>query len=102
MLTTEIFLNEIFRGKTILKDWSLASPLFLDQAPDIVIDILLNHDVNLRNMSMQDRLQFVNERKVNQFESELSVSEPTEGVTHAHILEIIIQKLKRLNTNIGL
>ncbi len=96
MLTTEIFLTEIFRGKTILKDWSLASPLFLDQAPDIVKDILLNHDVNFRNISMQDRLQFVNERKVYQFEVELSVSEPrhkTRYRWHHNILRNIIYSI---------
>ena len=100
MLNTEIFLTEIFRGKAILKDWSLASPLFLDQAPDIVRDILLNHDVNFRNISMEDRLQFVNERKVSQYELELSVFKSAEGATHAHILEIIIQKLSNLQRKV--
>ena len=100
MLISDISFAPIINKNIVLKDWSLASPLFLEAAPDIVRDVLLDHDATFRNVSHEGRMLYVNDRGVAHYESELQVSEPSEGVTNAHILILVVKKLVNLQKKV--
>jgi hypothetical protein len=106
--------------KTTLKDWVFATEDFLSKAPEVIKDVLLDHDEQYRNKSYADRDQYVRNRLPREYEMELNVVEKEEGIFHAHVLLIIInrimtlqrrvqtevisrgkEKLKRLNREIG-
>ena len=87
-------------GKTILKDWSLASPSFQEQAPLIVRDILIRYDQNLRNMNETERDLTLADRNISEYEQELCISDPQMGITHAHVLMDIIEALQHLQKKV--
>jgi Txe/YoeB family toxin of Txe-Axe toxin-antitoxin module len=87
-------------GHYILKDWSLSSELFQEQAPKLIADILLDHDIRLRGAGGAERERFLDNRLPYEYENEIQVNEPKEGVTHSHILMIILEKLQKLQKKV--
>jgi hypothetical protein len=83
-----------------LKDWVFATEDFLSQAPDIIPDVLLDHDREYRNNSYADRDLFVKNRLPREYEMDLRVIEKGEGIFHAHILLVIINRLLTLQRRV--
>jgi hypothetical protein len=100
MIITELSYQRKQQKRSILRDWSIASPLFQEHAPEIITNILLEHDVDLRSKSVQEKVQFINGRAPADFELDLQLLEPQEGITCSHILMIIIDKLQQLQRKV--
>jgi hypothetical protein len=100
MLTTELTYHHKQQRRSTLRDWSLASPLFQEHAPEIITNILIEHDVALRSKSVLEKTQFINGRSVSDFELDLQLVEPQEGITCSHILMIIIDRLQQLQRKV--
>ena len=82
--------------KPILKDWVLTRQEFLEKAPDVILDVLLDHDLTYRNSTLEERADFVDGRKPQQMELELNVCEAKEGIFEAHVFQIILQKIVKM------
>jgi hypothetical protein len=80
----------------ILKDWVLLTPEFLEDAPKLLEDVLLDHDKDHRQATKEDRDRFTQGRLPRAYEAELHCSEKEEGITHAHVLMLALGKLTRL------
>ncbi len=87
-------------GLPVLKDWVLSTERFLNLAPDMVRETLLDHDREMRNKSTAERENFVASRNSNCFESELTLAEPNEGITHAHIFNILLNRVTTLQRRV--
>ena len=99
-LCTELEFNHDINSKPILKDWSLASTMFLDQAPHIIQKVLFENDNTLRERGRFDRERFAADRKICEYENELKLIDVTEGVFHSHILLAVIDRLTHLHEKV--
>ena len=88
------------KTKAALKDWVFATEDFLSQAPDVIRDVLLDHDKEYRCKSYVDREAFVNNRKPREYEMDMEVIEKGEGIFHSHILLVIINRLLTLQRRV--
>jgi hypothetical protein len=80
----------------ILKDWALLTPEFLEDAPKLLQNVLLDHDQVQRRSSNEERERFTQGRLPRAYEAELVCSEKEEGITNAHVLVIALGKLAKL------
>src|SRR5450830_1492841 len=87
-------------GPPLLKDWVLAHDRFLGAAPDMIKEVILDHDREMRTRSYVDREHFVNGRAVKLFESELTLGETEEGVCNAHVFKIILNRITTLQRRV--
>jgi hypothetical protein len=86
--------------KTVLKDWVFATEDFLSQAPEIIRDVLLDHDYEYRIKSYEERDIYINNRLPREYEKDLQVMEKGEGIFHAHVLLVIINRLLTLQRRV--
>jgi hypothetical protein len=56
-----------------LKDWVFATDDFLNKAPSVIQDVILDHDKEYRNKSHAERDQCVRDRPPKEYEMELEV-----------------------------
>jgi hypothetical protein len=83
-----------------LKDWALLTPEFLEGAPKLMEELLLDHDKNHRWAPVQAREEFTQGRLPRTYEAELDVMEGKEGVFHCHVLMVALTRLTSLQARI--
>jgi hypothetical protein len=88
------------KKENTLKDWVLASEDFLNGAPVLLENFLLDHDERFKDATREDRNEFVKGRTVKEFVDELRITDKEEGITNAHILLIVITELQGLQKHI--
>ncbi len=54
-----------------MKDWVLASEDFLNGAPVLLENVLLDHDERFKDATREDRNEFVRDRTVKEFKRSL-------------------------------
>ena len=86
--------------KPILKDWVLTTEEFLEQAPKIIQDVLLDHDTWYRTRSYIDREKYIDDRLPREYEAEIDVIDKKEGIFNSHILMLIINRLVTLQKRV--
>jgi hypothetical protein len=99
-LTTSLTFDRYEGKPSVLKDWSLASAMFQEQAPGLIMDTLLNNDIFYRSASLDERNNFIGGRATNEVELEITVIEPQEGITHMHFIIILLEKLLHLQRKV--
>ena len=88
------------KKEVTLKDWVLASEDFLDRAPVLLENILLDHDERFKDATQEDRQDFIRDRTSKEYEDELRITDKEEGITNAHILLVVITELQGLQKRI--
>jgi hypothetical protein len=88
------------KRETTLKDWVLASEDFLNGAPALLENVLLDHDERFKDATLENRKEFVRDRTVQEYEDELRITDKEEGITNAHVLLVIIAELQGLQKSI--
>jgi hypothetical protein len=78
----------------------LASEDFLNGAPALLENVLLDHDERFKDAALEDRKEFVRDRTVQEYEDELRITDKEEGITNAHVLLVIIAELQGLQKSI--
>ena len=86
--------------KPLLKDWVLTTKEFLEQAPNMIQEVILDHDKHFRTRSYTERENFVGGRLPRDYEGEMEIVEKEEGIFNAHILMIIINKITTLQRRV--
>ncbi len=81
------------RYRSNLKDWVFATNDFVNKAPSVIQDVILDHDKEYRSKSNIERDQYVRGRTPREYEKELEVIQTEDGIFHAHVLMIIINRL---------
>jgi hypothetical protein len=80
----------------VLKDWVLLTPEFLEDAPKLLENVLLDHDQVHRWALKEVRERFTQGRLPRTYEAVLDCSEKEEGITNAHVLMVALGKLTKL------
>jgi hypothetical protein len=88
------------KRETTLKDWVLASEEFLNGAPMLLENVLLDHDERFKDATLENRKEFVRDRIVKEYEDELRITDKEEGITNAHVLLVVIAELQALQRRI--
>jgi hypothetical protein len=96
----EFSIGEKKEYRPLLKDWVLATEEFLEQAPKIIQDVLLDHDTHYKYRSYIDRERYINNRRPREYENELDVTDKNEGIFNSHILMLIINRLVALQRRV--
>jgi hypothetical protein len=78
------------------RDWIIGSEQFLRLGREVIIRILLDHDLHYTDISVQEFQNMINMGMPEGFERRLQVHDTTEGITELHVLEVIIKKLQSL------
>ena len=86
--------------KPLLKDWVFATEEFLEHAPKIIQDVLLDHDSYYKSRSYLDREEYINGRLPREYEAELDVTDKEEGIFNSHILMLVIKRITTLQRRI--
>ncbi len=86
--------------KPLLKDWVLMTEEFTEQAKDIIRDAMLDHDKHFKNRSYRDREEYTQDQQTRQYEGNLDITDQEEGICHAHVLMIIINRLTTLHRRV--
>ena len=86
--------------RSILKDWALTTPEFLEGAPRIVAETLMDHDRVLRGVGVQEREAFTQGRLPRAYEGELRVEEVEEGVRSSHVMAVLVQRVTQLQSRV--
>ena len=100
LLCTELSYNHLLNSRPILKDWSLASTMFQEQASQLMQNILIENDLQLRHSNNEQREQFINDRKTYEYEHELQLVYRKNGIFYSHILLRVIEKLTHLQKRV--
>jgi hypothetical protein len=88
------------RYKANLKDWVFATEDFLNKAPMVIQDVILDHDKEYSSKSNEERGQYVRDRPPREYEMELEIIRKKDGIFHAHVLMIIINRLVTLQRRV--
>jgi hypothetical protein len=72
----------------------------MTEAQEVVKDTLLDHDRTFRCKSYIERDRYIDGRRPRDYEQDLDVMEGDSGITNAHVLMIIIQKLVSLQRRV--
>jgi hypothetical protein len=76
--------------KPLLKDWVLTTKEFLEQAPNMIQEVILDHYKHFRTRSYAEREDFISGKLQRDYAEEMEIVEKDEGIFNAHILMIII------------
>jgi hypothetical protein len=88
------------RYKANLKDWVFATEDFLNKASMVIQDVILDHDKGHSSESNEERDQYVSGRPPREYEMELDIVRREDGIFHAHVLMIIINRLVTLQRRV--
>jgi hypothetical protein len=88
------------KKENTLKDWVLASENFLNGAPVLLENVLLDHDERFKDGTGDDRNEFVRGRTVKEFEDKLRITDQEEEITNAHVLLVVITELQGIQKHI--
>jgi hypothetical protein len=83
-------------GLPSIKDWIIGSSAFLQQGREVIINTLLEHDAHRTNISAQERLNMIGIGIPEGFERRIQITDPEEGITELHVLNVIITRLQAL------
>ena len=86
--------------RNTLKDWALTTPEFLEEAPRIVAETLMDHDRVFRGAGVQEREAFTQGRLPRAYEGELRVEEVEEGVRSSHVMAVLVQRVTQLQSRV--
>jgi hypothetical protein len=97
---SELDIGRKLYTKPLLKDWVRTTKEFLEQAPNMIQEVILDHDKHFRTSSYREREHFVGGRLLRDYEGEMEIVEKEEGIFNAHILMIIINKITTLQRRV--
>jgi hypothetical protein len=84
-----------------LKDWVLTTDTFMTKGRQLILETLLDHemDENKRTFII-DRYRQDKNMKPKDIENEMTIIDKNEGVTHAHILMVLINRISALQRRV--
>ncbi len=80
----------------LLKDWVIASDEFMRRAPQVITEIILDHDRIYGTKGSTERDDFKDNRIIKDFEMQLDISDREAGIFNSHVLMIVINRLTTL------
>jgi hypothetical protein len=83
-------------GLPSIKDWIIGSSAFLQQGRRVIINTLLEHDAHLTHIPAQELQNMIEMGIPEGFERRLQITDPEEGITELHVLNVIITRLQSL------
>ncbi len=83
-------------GLPSIKDWIIGSSTFLKQGRGVIIHTLLEHDAHLTHITAQEHQNMLEMGIPEGFERRLQITDPEEGITELHVLNVIITRLQSL------
>jgi len=98
-ITCQLEVGAPTHKKVIYKDWILGQTEFQQKAEALIAEVLIDHSQH-QNMNAQDRQESFGNKHPKEYEASLLLTDEEEGIFHAHILSIIIQKVTQLHTKI--
>lgn len=76
-----------------LQDWVLFTDRFKKEAHDIIEQTMLDHSQEYKNKHKMERERFIRGRAIKEYETELMLMDREEGITSAHVMHIIAQRV---------
>ncbi len=85
--------------RRIYKDWVLTQPEFIDQGSCIIKQTLMDHS-HIWKLPESERETMRNCNSNIELEKIVAVTDINEGITHSHVLNIIIQRIANLQARV--
>jgi hypothetical protein len=83
-------------GPPSINDWIIGSSTFLKQGRGVIIHTLLEHDAHMTHITAQEHQNMLEMGIPEGFERRLQITDPEEGITELHVLNVIITRLQSL------
>jgi serine/threonine-protein kinase RIO1 len=88
--------------KVRLKDWVLLTERFQERARRVIIDTIIDHIPRQVDRELVNRREIDRSRGPGEIEKEIDVTDKEEGITNAHVLMVVLNRVEGVQRKVQL